>query len=393
MIAGIVCEYNPFHNGHLYHINEVKKSAKYVVCAISGNFVQRGECAFVDKWSRARTAVECGADIVLDLPVPWSCASAETFARGGVGLLTAFGIDTLSFGSETDDLNLLISAADFISSKKVTAEIKEYMSCGMSFPSALSKAAKFHLSDDALSVLLSPNSTLASEYIKAAKFLGEHIDYMPVKRVGAAHDSYAVTSHFTSASNIRQMGVCDEIRPLMPEIGFSILKDEAEKGFAPCLMKTNERAILSHLRSIPAEEYPLYISDDNGLQARIRQSINLSTNLDSLYLTAKSKNYTHARVRREILGLYLGIERNMSEGVPPYIRVLAASKKGLTLLSAVKNKSALPIVTKHSESAHLCEKAKAVYDLQCSSTDKFALMSKKIRPCGLEQKNSIFIGK
>lgn len=391
MIAGIVCEYNPFHNGHLYHISETKKQADYVVCAMSGNFVQRGECAFTDKWTRARMAIECGADIVIDLPLPWCCASAQDFSLGAISLLTAFGIDTLSFGSETDDLPSLIRAADFTSGQKASSEIRKYVSEGMSYPLAISKAAKGYLPEDTVSALLLPNSTLAVEYIKASKLLGCEIDFMPIKRIGTNHDSNYISCNFASASKIRELGICDEIRSLMPENSFSLLKEQSENGFAPCLIKRNERAVLSHLRGIPQKDYALYISDESGICSRLFESVKIATTLDELYSGAKSKNYTHARIRREVLSLYLGIEKESIKKLPPYIRILAVSKKGLSLLSQIKEKATLPIITKHSEFSALGESAKTIYTLQCSSTDKFALMSEKIRPCGLEQKNSIII--
>ena len=393
MIAGIVCEYNPFHNGHLYHINETRKKADYIVCAMSGNFVQRGECAFSDKWTRAKLAVLNGADVVIDLPVPWSCASAETFARGSVGLLADFGVDMISFGSECDDLSLLEKCAEFAVSRSAGTEIKKLMSEGYSYPLALCEAAGKYLSPKAGSVLLSPNSTLAVEYIKAVNTQNKKIALNAVKRIGSDHDSDIIFGNTASALKIRSLGLCDETASLMPEQVFGTLCTTEKEGFLPCRLQNAERAILSSLRDISPEEYCLYVSDENGLAFRIHESVRVSSALDELYGNIKCKSYTLARIKREVLSLYLKIPKQLSEGTPPYIRILAVSEKGLKLLSEAKETAPLPIITKHSETSELSQKGKAVYDIQCSSTDKFALMSKKIRPCGLEQINSMFIEK
>lgn len=393
MVAGIVCEYNPFHNGHNYHINETKKTADFVVCVMSGNFVQRGDCAFLDKWTRAKLAVLHGADLVIDLPVPWSNASAETFARGSIGLLGAFGVDMISFGSETDDLNLLKKCADIHYEPTVIATAKELMAQGETYPTALCKAAEKLYGKTLADILNTANNTLATEYIKAAKNLGFSFDFLPVKRYGAQHDSNKISSNTASASKIRNMGICEETRQVVSETTYETLLSLQKEGFAPYSLINCERAILSCLREIKKEDYTRYISDTQGLANRIYESARTAESLQMLYENAKSKNYTLSRIRREIISLYLRIEKDLSEGIPPYIRVLASSEKGISLLGKAKCTSTLPIVTKHGETLNFCGKAKKVYDVQCSSTDKFALCGKKIKECGLEQKNSMIIVK
>ncbi len=393
MVAGIVCEYNPFHNGHNYHINETKKKADYVVCVMSGNFVQRGDCAYLDKWIRSKLAVIHGADLVIDLPVPWSNASAETFARGSIGLLGAFGVDMISFGSETDDLELLKKCADIHSDSTVIATAKKYMTQGETYPSALFKATEKLYGSMVANTLSTANNTLATEYIKAAEKLGYSFEFLPVKRFGTHHDSDKISSKTASAGKIRDMGICENIREVVSETTYKALLSLQEQALAPCSLLNCERAVLSCLREIKKEDYTLYISDTQGLATRIYESVRTAESLRELYENAKSKNYTLSRVRREVLSLYLKTEKELSYGVPPYIRVLAASENGLTLLSESKNKVTLPIITKHNETLNLNETARRIYDIQCSSTDKFALCSKKIRECGLEQKNSMIVVK
>lgn len=390
MIAGIVCEYNPFHKGHLYQLKKTKQAgADAVVCVMSGNFVQRGECAFLDKWKRAEIAVKNGADLVIDLPVPWSVSSAENFAKGSVYLLKEFGIDFLSFGSEYDDRAALLKAAESTDDERVISLTKEYVSQGKSYPLSLSLAVDYYYGKNVSDIISSPNSTLGIEYIKQLKKY--NIDFLAVKRKGSAHDSNE-ESEFLSASKIRSDFLSDKNAfSFLPEKSTEILSESFESGCAPCQMKNGERAILSALRGLSKEDFERYVSDSSGLSARIYEAVRSSCSLDEIYEKAKSKNYTHSRIRREVLSVFLGVDRDIATKFPPYIRILAASKKGLALLSSAKNNSSIPIVTKHGEMQNLSDFSKQIYELQCSSTDKFALFSPQIRNCGLEQKNSMII--
>lgn len=392
MIAGIVCEYNPFHKGHLYQLEKTRQAgADAIVCVMSGNFVQRGECAFLDKWTRAKTAVLCGADVVIDLPVPWAVSSAENFARGSVALLKEFGIDMLSFGTECDDKGKLLLAAKSVDDEAVITLTKKYMQSGLSYPSALHKGVSELYGEDTAEIIASPNSTLAVEYIRQIQEY-ENTDFFPVKRQGADHDSHEEKDGFLSASKIRsELKFNADVLSALPEKSAELISAESEKGNAPCLMMNNERGVLSALRELSREKLEKHVSDETGLAGRIYDAVRSSTSLDELYEKAKSKNFTHSRIRREVLCAYLGIEKEIVSGVPPYIRILAVSERGLSLLSQAKKKSAIPIVTKHSEMQILNNEAKRVYELQCSSTDKFALMSEKPRECGLEQKSSMLI--
>lgn len=390
MVAGIVCEYNPFHKGHLYQLEKTKEhGADAVVCVMSGNYVQRGECAAFDKWSRAEAAVRSGADVVIDLPVPWAVSSAENFARGSVFLLKEFGIDFLSFGSEYDDREKLLLAAKSVDDEAVVTLAREYMQKGMSYPVSLHKAVSELYGNETAELISSPNSTLAVEYIRQLNKY-EGIDFLPVRRIGADHDSDEMAEGFPSASKIRQLLTQgQEVYSFLPEGARGVLLKAAEEGLAPCLMINNERGVLSSLRELSREKLEEYISDEKGLAGRIYDAVRVSCSLDELYEKAKSKNYTLSRIRREVLGAYLGIPKELSLDTPPYIRILAVSERGLSLLSKAKKNSALPIVTKHSEMQNLSDKSRLVYEIQCSSTDKLALFLPSVRECGLEQKSSM----
>lgn len=386
MIAGIVAEYNPFHNGHLYHINKAReKGADFIVCVMSGNYVQRGECACLSKWKRAEIAVKSGADVVLNLPTPWACASAETFSRGAVGLLMDFGVDFISFGSESDDKNLLLECLSAVKDEKVGEILRSKTSDGMSYPKALSEAVEAVYGKEIADILISPNSTLGIEYLKALDSYGRKNDFLPILRKGASHDSKKADSEIASASLIREMNLGENAEKYLPDESVKVIKDEIEKGFAPCSLQNNERGILSSLREIPKEDYKLYISDETGLSDRIYGALKSARTLTELYDSVKVKNYTHSRIRREILMLYLRCPKELSQGKVPYMKILAVSEKGLSLLKKAKESSSVPIMTKHAEKEKLSDKGKAVYDFECSATDKFAFFSKNIRPSALEE--------
>ena len=386
MITGIVCEYNPFHNGHLYQIEKAKAmGADKIVCVMSGNFVQRGECAFFSKYLRAKAAVMCGADVVIDLPTPWAMASAETFARGSVGLLESFGIEALSFGCESDDEKLLRACAKKIKDDDTGALIKKYTAEGVSYPEAVSRALTEVLGEKAGETVASPNNTLAIEYIR---HLSDDIKLLPVRRKGADHDSDTAKDNIASASLIREMRLSDESLTYVPEKLVSLYKKADVYSLSYC-----ERAILSSLRLRDKEDFSLYVSDKSGLDMRIYDSLKTADSLESLYAMAKSKNYTHSRVRREVMNLWLKVKTDYSEGIPPYMRILAVSEKGLSLLSKAKEKTDLPIITKYAEAKNLSGKAKEIYEAECRNTDLFSLCTDKIKECSLEKKHSIIIVK
>lgn len=384
MVAGIVCEYNPFHNGHLYQIEKAKSmGADKIVCVMSGNFVQRGECAFFDKHIRARAAVLSGADVVIDLPTPWAMASAETFARGSIGLLESFGIDALSFGCENDDEDMLRACAQKLKDDSIGPLIKRYTADGLSYPEAVSKALSENLGDKAGEIVSSPNNTLAIEYIRQ---LSDNVRLLPVKRQGASHDSDTASDNIASASMIRKLKLNDDSLSFVPTVLVPLYKEADRYDISHC-----ERAVLSALRLMSKDEFSLFVSDTNGLDMRIYDSVQKADSLESLYAMAKSKNYTHSRVRREVLNLWLKVRKDYSEGIPPYIKILAVSEKGLSLLSSAKNNSALPIITKHSEAKKLTGKALEIYETECRNTDLFSLCCEKIKECSLEKKHSMMI--
>ncbi|MGN1442555.1 MAG: nucleotidyltransferase family protein, partial [Acutalibacteraceae bacterium] len=216
-IAGVVCEYNPMHNGHVYHLKKTREAgATHIVCALSSDFVQRGECAYLDKFTRADIAVHCGADLVVEIPVIWSSSAAESYALGAVSILDSLGCDFLSFGAETDDKKLLSDCAGIMENEAANERIRRYLSQGNSYPAAVSKAAENIFGQESAAVFSSPNSTLALEYIRTLQKIASQMDFLPVRRFGAAHDSEKSDGITASASLLRSLEEFESLKRFMP---------------------------------------------------------------------------------------------------------------------------------------------------------------------------------
>ena len=203
-VFAVICEYNPFHNGHKYLIEQVKKKDDTVIAVMSGSFTQRGDIAISDKFSRAEVAIKNSADMVIELPAVFACANAETFARGAVEIISELGVvDKICFGAENADVNLLRMAGEAFEDKEFKTELKRLMDSGEYYPRAVEKALETIYSPALADVAQKPNNTLAVEYLKALKSTA--IEPVAIKRIGAAHDSTDIADNITSASNIRKM--------------------------------------------------------------------------------------------------------------------------------------------------------------------------------------------
>ena len=350
--AAIICEYNPVHNGHKFHLEETKRvtGADSVIAIMSGSFVQRGECAIYDKKLRAKAAVLGGADLVLELPAVYACASAEFFALGAIRILNALGIiDTLSFGAETDDVASIMSVAELLANEpKVFSNIlKSHSQNGLSFPAAREAAIRDIMGDSVAKILSSPNNILGTEYCKA--LIKEKSDITPfaVMRKGAAHDTAQTDGAIASASYIRS---------IIYEQGFdkatTFMPDFAAKLFdvAPIhSIKTMEKAIIAQLVKMPLDDLKCISDVAEGLENRIKAVAATSASLDELVDKIKTKRYTHSRIRRIILSAYLGITTDLRGSMPPYIKILDHNEKGQELIAAAKKTSALPLVRNTSQ--------------------------------------------
>jgi predicted nucleotidyltransferase len=343
-IGGIVAEYNPFHNGHKYQLQKSVESAEltHTVAVMSSNYVQRGEAAIASKWARAKMAVMNGVDLVIELPTLWSTSYAQRFAEGAVSLLNALGcVDTLSFGSESGNIDELIACKNAINSEEVKERLKENLDIGMSFASARAEALRAICGNKFFDILDGANNTLGIEYLNALDRLGSDIVPMTIKRKGAHHDSIMRNENFASASEIRKMLREDneEWENYVPSTVADIYNSEKADKKAPCLNEKLEFSILCCMRQLSAEDIGLSPDVSEGIEYRIHEAALKARTLDELYSLAKTKRYSHARIRRIVLHSFMGFVVDDYNGNPPYIRVLAMNDKGKEILREAKEKA------------------------------------------------------
>ena len=346
-VGGIIAEYNPLHTGHLYHLRETaNRCPDGVVVVLSGNAVQRAGPAAFDKFLRAEMAVKSGADLVLELPAIWSCASAERFAYGGVSILAATGIvDTLSFGSESGETDGLFAAAEAVDALS-HADLQPYLLAGMTYAAAREAALRERFGDTAADLLRTPNNTLAIEYLRANSRLDRPMNAMTVRRVGAGHDAETAIQGFASASHLRKLlaaGEFDAAARFFPENTVDLLRNAVEKGrFAPDWTPL-EKTILWELGTRTPEEMRMIPDVTEGLENRFLDAVSTSFTLSDLLTQVKTRRYTHARLRRILWQMMLGSTAELQQSPPPYIRVLAMNERGTRLLKEMKKKASLPI--------------------------------------------------
>lgn len=383
-VTGIIAEFNPLHNGH-YHLINTAKNNGTVVCVISGNFVQRGDTAILEKRVRTELALLCGADLVLELPVCWSMSTAQNFALGGVSILDNIGCDRLIFGSECGDIAELERTCNILKSDSFSQKTAKFLETGITFASARESAA---IECGASNGILSgANNNLAIEYMLAAKSIGSEMSFSTVKRVGAMHDSSVATQGFASASIIRE-------KLLSGESNFveSVIPNQVEKlilngNFSS--IKQIENSVLAILRSKTIKDLSNLPDLSEGIENKLFSSIRLATSLEELYNTIKVKRYTMARIRRLVLSATIGIDSSFFMKQPPYLRVLGFNKKGEDLIKSNISRSNIPIVMRVGEISDISLNAQKVFDVECRATDLYTLSLKNPLPCGLEYNSKL----
>ena len=374
--VGIIAEYNPFHTGHAWQIAELRRvfgGDTAVVCAMSGNYVQRGDFAVVRKHTRAEAAVRGGADLVLELPLPWATASAETFARGGVEVLAGTGVvETLAFGSECADTERLVRVADCLLAEDFAMALRQELVKGDSFASARMRAVERFCGADA-AVLESPNDILGVEYCKALRQRGGGIEPLALPRVGAAHDG-AAADGFASASEVRaRLLRGEDAGAYLTSDMLRVYESERAAGRAPVCMAAAERAVLEKLRAMREEDFAAYDGGGEGLYRRFYDASRTAVSVEELLRAAKTKRYAHARLRRLLLAAYLGVEPAERTKKVPYLRVLAMNDKGKHLLHEMRGKVALPILVKPAGVRELSADARRLMETEARATDLYAL--------------------
>lgn len=395
-IAGIVAEYNPFHNGHAYHIQQTRNNgATHIVAVMSPNFVQRGECAIFDKFTRANVAVKNGVDLVIELPTPYALSSAEFFALGAVKLLDSLGcVDMISFGSECGRIETLKSVCDITETERYKEILKRFLNNGVSFPKAQSNALTEVFGNDIGEIVTKPNNLLGIEYLRALNELKSSITPITIKREGAEHDSCESDGSFASASKIRetflsQISIISQ--NFLPCNAFEAYKQEISQKNAPFVLKNAEKAIIYKLRSIESEQLKNISDVNEGLENRIVSAANECEDLEGLFQMIKCKRYTMARIKRIICCTFNDITKDMQKIAPPYIRVLAFNEKGREVIKKLSSTATLPFSTSLLELSQQNGICKRFTDTESRCTDNFLLCSSKIFKKGYDYTTKVAI--
>ncbi len=391
-LAGIIAEYDPFHNGHKAHIDSVRENgATHIAAVISGSFTQRGEPALLTKFDRAQMALACGADLVLENPLPFAMAPAERFALGGVSILHALGcVGTLSFGSECGNTDALQSLAALIDTAPYAQALKDALATGIPYAAARQKAAGACEAEHLATLLETPNNTLGLEYIRAAAKIGADFRFHTLKRVGAAHNASKISDNIASASRLRALirdGRTDEAAACMPCASADILTAAMATGRIYTHADVLKHALLARLRAMALADFSTlpYISE--GLEHRLYQASRSAASYDELLEAVKTRRYPAARLRRVLWAALLDLPSKNAYLTPPYIRVLAMNERGREILSAAK--STLPILTRTAQVRGLSTEAQTLFALECRATDLHALALASPLPCGTDLTNKI----
>ena len=369
--AGIICEYNPFHIGHAGHIEKTRKiigEGCAIVCVMSGNFVQRGDFAVFNKHARAKMAILGGADLVIELPTPYSLSSAEGFATAGVHLLDSLGIcEYISFGSEAGDIGALSEAASALVSNEAVIQLKEGLKCGLPYASAQQKAADAVLKERSV-ILQSPNNLLGIEYIKAIAKLKSKIRPVTVLRTGDGHNS---DTGLSAASLRKKLLRHQEPWEAVPYSAAMVGIGEIAAGRGPVSIKSCELAMLSRLRMI--KDFSGFPGVSEGLDNRLVRYASSEPTVAAILEKTKTKRYSMSRIRRLVMCACLGITAADTKEPPSYARVLAMNATGMKLLRGAHEKSRLPVITKPASVHNLSEQAKKMFAKESEATDFYVL--------------------
>ncbi len=377
-VCGIICEYNPLHNGHAHHLAQARalSGADFVACVMSGSFTQRGEVALLDKFTRARMALLAGADVVLELPTLFAVRPAEQFALGGVALLRALGCDSLAFGSECSDLATLRAAAALLEEEPpaMREAMRAELSGGAAHVRARMLAVAEALPEGADRAALSqPNSALAICYLRAIARLGGGMEPVLIPRTGSGYHDPAPGA-MASATAIRAAvadGRWRDVRAAMPAEAYALLDEARALGrlHAPEALDT---ALLALLRTQPPEALAALLDVSEGLEHRIRRAARTACTREQLLEQIKCKRYTRARLSRVLCAALLGITGTLAQRypLPPYARLLGFRREAAPLLAQAKQTDGLPIISKVGSSSWVED---ACFQLDLRASDLWAL--------------------
>lgn len=386
-IVGLIAEYNPFHNGHQYHIEKAKELAKAdaAIVVMSGNFVQRGAPAIMPKHLRAEAALKCGADLVIELPICYATGTAEQFAYGAVSLLDKLGcVDAIGFGSECGDIASLKELATILCNEpdEYKIELQNNLRSGMSFPSARQSALHTLYSDcNFAEVLQHPNNILGIEYLKALYRLNSKIEPLTIKRMTSHYHDTELQEQFSSASALRQTIANEQFADLygqIPSDCMPILEDGYENRY-PVFVNDFSLLLKYRLLNETASSLTLYADVSEELANRIYNQVNNYVSYEQFCELLKTKEVTYSRISRALLHVLLGIKQSDYTNIE-YAHVLGFRKNSTELLTEIKNYSRIPLITKLTADSMLSDSAKNMLDIDIYAsnlyesivTDKFS---------------------
>jgi len=374
-VLGIVVEYNPFHNGHLFHLQKAKELIRpdYTIAVMSGNFCQRGEPAIIDKFSRAEIALKMGVDVVFELPTVYAIQDAGGFARGAIGVLDGTGVVTdIVFGSESNDIEFLKKIAEILHEQPdfYNQFLHEELKKGYSFPNARKYALMRYVEElkimdpEKVKLIERSNDILGLEYVRAILDLGSNITPHTIKRVGADYKEEEFKGRLSSATSIRKLvreGKMDLVRESVPEESFEVIRRELEEGRGPVFLEDMEKLLLGIMRLKDRDDFSKLYGFSEGLDERFHRFSRVSSNIEEFMEKVKSKRFTFTRIRRLMLYALFEmrkdfVERSNEKG-PQYLRILGFTESGRKLLSKMKKISKLPIVSTVSLYRKVLEKA------------------------------------
>lgn len=392
-ILGLIVEYNPFHNGHLYHLLKSKKitNATHTVAIMSGNFLQRGEPALFDKYTRAEMAVKNGVDLVIELPTLFACQSAEIFAYGAVNTLNSLNcINSICFGSEEGNINTLSTISKILVDEPEEFKIllKDYLSQGMLYPSARSNALFDYISkhklldiskEDLLEILNSSNNILGLEYVKSLVKLNSNIKPYTITRVSAAYNSEDINSNICSATAIRKSlkenNNLNDISNVVPLPTYNKMEEKIASNFNP-MFDDYYFDLLSSIILRDVDILNTYFDVNEGIENKIYQSVFTSNSLSELQQEVKSKRYTLTKIKRTLNNILLGITKDDMSKIKdietmPYVRILAFNDKGREIIKSIKTNSEINIINKFANISFSMDddkfKTLISYDLKASN--------------------------
>ncbi len=406
-VVGIVAEYNPFHNGHMYHLSKAKEKsgAQYSICVMSGNFVQRGNSSILNKWKKAEMALQNGIDLVIELPTIYSISSAEGFSFGAMKILKSLNIvDAVSFGTETEDYAVLNNISNVICDEPKLYKdlLNKELKKGLSFPKARENALMLYFDNNERynNILNAPNNILAIEYLKSLKKIKSTIQPIPVKREKVYYNDNTIVDEFASATAIRKLisnKQFGDIRKVVPKTTYEMLYREFELGNIVLDLSCYEKQIIYVLRNMTIEEIANLPDVNEGLENSLKNAANFTNDLASFINVVKSKRYTQSRIQRILICALLGITKKdvaMAKRTVPYIRALGFNNKGKELISRIKKiNPKAPIITsvKKFKDSNTNKVYNRLLDIDILATDIYTMACKNEGLANLDYTKNMII--